>query len=278
MLGPVVQLELENPSDKVPEDVEISIRHFLTVPHSPENQEALDSPDDQHQIVKLTKVKGRFEMEVIDSIQSVTSDYFTTGKLSGQSLCWITSTGTAEREQSSSTEIVVTKNITMCSHQRYALDVWCVCPSAKDAFEKKIKERRKERIEEAAMTLVLNTSGAEYDISFKLELDGNPNAKAEVRKISHKEMCKYNGMLQLGFPLEETLGCECVRDHHCCNTAAAIRIEVAKKKVNGIEDSDFEPEWGGGPLPPCGVKVADIMSMDKQNKTEQIPEQKHKTL
>ena len=178
MLGPVVQLELENPSDKVPEDVEISIRHFLTVPHSPENQEALDSPDDQHQIVKLTKVKGRFEMEVIDSIQSVTSDYFTTGKLSGQSLCWITSTGTAECKHNFETEIVVTKNIKMCSHQRYALDVWCVCLSAKDAFEKKIKERRKERIEEAAETLALSMSDAEYNISFQLELDGKPNAKA----------------------------------------------------------------------------------------------------
>ena len=116
-----------------------------------------------------------------------------------------------------------------------------------------------------AMTLALSTSDAEYDISFQLELDGNPNATAEVRKISHVKICEYNGMKKLGGWLEETLGCECVRDHHCCNTAAAIRIEVAKKKVNGIEDSDFEPEWEGGPLPPCGVKVADIMSMDKQN-------------
>ena len=84
MLGPVVELELVNPLDKVPDGVEFSIRHFLTVPHSPEAHEALDNPEDEHQIVKLTKVEGRLEVQVIDSIHSVTSEYFTTRKLAGR--------------------------------------------------------------------------------------------------------------------------------------------------------------------------------------------------
>ena len=92
MLGPVVELELVNPLDKVPDDVEISIRHFLTVPHTPDAHEASDDPDDKHEIVKLTKVNGRLEMKVIDTIHSVTSEYFTTRKLSGKSLCWVTTT------------------------------------------------------------------------------------------------------------------------------------------------------------------------------------------
>ena len=36
MLSPVVELELVDPLVKVPDGVEISIRHFLTVPHSEE--------------------------------------------------------------------------------------------------------------------------------------------------------------------------------------------------------------------------------------------------
>merc|ERR1711899_264434 len=89
LLGPVVDLQLVAPSEKVPGGVEFSVRHFLTVPHSQEAREALDNPLDQHHIVKLTKVKGKLKMEIIDSIHSVTSEYFTTNKLAGHSLCWI---------------------------------------------------------------------------------------------------------------------------------------------------------------------------------------------
>ena len=124
MLGPVVELELANPLDKVPDGVEVSIRHFLTVPHSPEAHEALDNPEDEHQIVKLTKVEGRLEVQVIDSIQSVTSEYFSTRKLAGQSLCFVTMMFPINLcWHSSVKEIIFTKHAKKCSHEGYSLNV-----------------------------------------------------------------------------------------------------------------------------------------------------------
>ena len=42
MLGPVVDVELVDPPDKAPPGVVFGIKHLLTVPNSPDVQEALE--------------------------------------------------------------------------------------------------------------------------------------------------------------------------------------------------------------------------------------------
>ena len=137
-MGPVVDLQLVTPSDKVPGSVEFSFRHFLTVPHSQEAREALDNPLDQHHIVKLIKVKRKLKMEIIDSTHSLTSEYFTTSKLAGHSLCWIAPVFSIDLcWHSSVKEIIFTKSTKMCSHEKFALYVHCVCPAVKENFVKR---------------------------------------------------------------------------------------------------------------------------------------------
>ena len=122
----------------MPDGVEFSVRHFLTVSHSQEAREALDNPLDQHHIVKLIKVKRKLKMEIIDSIHSVTSEYFTTSKLSGHSLCWIAPVFSIDLcWHSSVKEIIFTKSTKMCSHEKFALNVHCVCPAVKENFVKR---------------------------------------------------------------------------------------------------------------------------------------------
>ena len=240
MLGPVVELELVNPLEKVPDGVEISIRHFLTVPHSPEAHEALDNPEDEHQIVKLTKVEGRLELQVIDSIHSVTSEYFTTRKLAGKSLCFVTMMFPINFcWHSSVKEIIFTKHAKKCSHEGYSLNVYCVCPSAKEAFEKQVEKRGHEIPSDAVMTQDIDkSSDAAYDISIRLRLRENESEKVEKRTVSHLEMCEYAGIRKLGGLIEQTFGCGCREDVHCGRSDAAIFLKVEEKKNGRINKSD----------------------------------------
>ena len=93
MLGPVVDIELVDPPDKTPPGVVFGVKHFLTIPNSPEVRESLEDGDQSHShyFVKMTKTDGEHKMEIIDSTVGVTSQYFITDKLAGRSLCKITS-------------------------------------------------------------------------------------------------------------------------------------------------------------------------------------------
>ena len=176
--------------EKVPDGVEISIRHFLTVPHSREAREVLDNPEDQHHVVKLSKVKGKLALQVIDSIQSFTSEYFSTRKLSGQSLCFVTMMVPINLcWHSSVKEIVFTKHAKKCSHEGYSLNVYCVCPSAKETFEKQVEKRGHEIPSDAVMTQDIDKSpNTVYHISIRLRMRDHASDTMERRKVNHVEM------------------------------------------------------------------------------------------
>ena len=232
MLGPVVELELVDSLEKVPEGVEISIRHFLTVPHSAEAREALDNPEDQHHVVKLSKVNGKLELQIIDSIQSVTSEYFTTRKLSGQSLCFVTMMFPLNLcWHSSVKEIIFTKHAKKCSHEGYSLNVYCVCPSAKEVFEKQVEKRGHEIPGDAVMTQDIDkSSDTGYHISIRLRMRDNESEMVERRKVNHLEMCEYAGIRKLGGLIEQTFGCGCKEEAHCGRSDAAIFVQVEERK------------------------------------------------
>ena len=242
MLGPVVDLELLDPSDKVPTDVEFSIRHFLTVPNSLEAQVALDNPEDQHHIVKLTKVNGKLELEIIDSIHSVTSEYFSTSKLSGRSLCWIAPVFSIDLcWHSSLKEIIFTKSTKKCSHEKFSLDVHCVCPSAKEAFEKRLAKHDREVPSDAVITQDIDKShDIAYTISIQLRMDESESGKGEKREISHLEMCKYGGIRKLGGLVMQTLACGCEKGipEHCGRSDAAVFLQIEEKRLDRVIKTD----------------------------------------
>ena len=231
MLGPVVELELVRPANMVPDGVKISIRHFLTVPHSREAQEALYNSEDQHHIVKLTMVEGRLEMKVLETIHSVTSEYFSTENLSGQSLCWVTPVFSLYHAclHSSLKEIIFTKDPQKCSHEGYSLNAYCVCPSAKEGFVKQVEDLGQE-LTKAVMTQNIDkSSDTLYDISIGLTKRNSKSETPEKREINHVEMCEYAGIRKLGGLIEQTPGCGC-ETLHCGRSDAILRLEVAEKK------------------------------------------------
>ena len=139
-----MEVELIHPPDRTPPGVVFGIKHLLTVPNSPEVREALEDEaySHSHQIIKMVEKDGKHEMEVIDSVIRVTSQYFITEKLAERSLCKITSAwlpwvgSTNECTHSSLKDLVVTQSVGRCPHKSHLLYIWCICPSSEKQFNK----------------------------------------------------------------------------------------------------------------------------------------------
>ena len=131
LLGAIVDVELVKPTLVVPEGVVIGVRHFITVPSCPEVTQSVRRQGSCHNIVKLTKQGGRFELTVVDSFSDITSAYFYTDKFQGHELCEVTTSWLpwgkekTECKHSSLKHVIVTKDRDMCPHQRFALSVYC---------------------------------------------------------------------------------------------------------------------------------------------------------
>ena len=57
LLGPIVDLELLNSSDVVPRGVTVAVKHFLQVPKSSEEEEAMDGEMDREMEGKVSEVE-----------------------------------------------------------------------------------------------------------------------------------------------------------------------------------------------------------------------------
>jgi hypothetical protein len=88
ILGPIVEMELVSPADKIPEGVKISVKHFLTLPNSAEVISCLESEEDQHNIVKITKIGEDLNIEKFGDFRTVNTEHFETYELQNQSLCY----------------------------------------------------------------------------------------------------------------------------------------------------------------------------------------------
>ena len=121
-----MEIELVSPAFVVPEDIEIGVRHFLTVPSG--NSSNTDHRRDKiHRVVKLTKTASGFEIEHIDTKSKVSSGYFQTKNFVGKSLCHITTTATAECIHASVKKFYVTQHQKNCPHTKFSLSLFCVC-------------------------------------------------------------------------------------------------------------------------------------------------------
>ena len=235
MLGPVVDIELVDPPDRTPPGVVFGIKHFLTVPNSPEVREALEEEANSHShyIIKMTEKNGKHEMEVIDSTTSITSQYFVTEKLEGRSLCKLMATWmpwggqTYECTHSSPKYVVVTQKVGRCPHRKNSLYVWCYCPGSLKEFEEEMKFGEHKRT--PAFTKVDIGINQKYIYNIKLRLQEGAEWDPP-RQISHVEMCRSNGVKQFdGGTLKGSFGCSCGKDTHHCMDDELIFFEIEKE-------------------------------------------------
>ena len=269
MLGPVVDVELVDPPDKAPHGVVFGIKHLLTVPNSPDVREALeeDAYSHRHHIVKMTEKNGKHEMEIIDSVVSVTSQYFVTKKLEGKPLCKITSAwlpwggSTHECTHSSLKNVIVTKSAGKCPHEMNMLYAWCVCEGSKKQFDEEVKDRLHERTPALMKVDIEKSQEHVYDIKLRLS-DREGAAWEPPHQISHVEMCRLNGVKLLdGGTLKGGFGCSCSDEEtlHCMH-GRLIFFELeehhrGQQVLKGSHDALLFCNGNETPLPLSPLKV-----------------------
>ena len=221
-MGPIVEIELVEPYSVVPQDVTFHIQHFLSVPHCPEANNELMTDGDAHDIVKVTKVGDTLTIESIDSHAQLDSEYLSTERLQGQTLChittaWLWGEGKKECIHSSLKRIVVTSEKEMCPHQQGTLAVWCYCDAAEERFEKLLEKQNQKH---TGFFMVQNIEKGEKERYQVLASPSHENGPCTQREISHLEMCKYVGVRQLGESVQEEFDCKCAEgsenpESHC---------------------------------------------------------------
>ena len=83
----MIEIELDNSLEQVPEGVKLSLEHFMNIPNS---TEGLANYMDQYAIIKATKVNGTFKIEEYNDYKAVDQRYFETEALQQQKLCYLT--------------------------------------------------------------------------------------------------------------------------------------------------------------------------------------------
>ena len=225
-------MELLNPDDVVPKGVKVGVKHFLHAPLASEEVEALELDGDNHAIVKIVETQGNISLQVIDTFETVTSQYFETDKFENSRFCYVTTAwlpwiASRKCNHSSLKEIVISQDSKKCPHEPFALSLHCVCESVKEEFQMKLKEKE-HVITRAIMTQnIEHSTSADYYVSVRL------NKSWEcTRSISHLEMCKYGGQRQLGGSVRELFGCNCGAEVHCAKPEQ-IFLKVCERNSGG---------------------------------------------
>ena len=129
------------------------------------------------------------------------------------------------------------ENTKKCSHEKFALDVYCVCPSAKETFEKRVATHDREIPSDAVLTQNIEKShDFTYGISIRLQMDESEGDSVGEREISHLEMCKYAGIRKLGDMITQTFecGCEMKIPEHCGRGDGAVFLKIREKNRDKI--------------------------------------------
>ena len=246
LLGPVVEVELVEPDSTVPVGTIFSIRHLLTVPSCEEVREVMESGRCVHKIIKLTETADGFDREHIDSSSHINSEYLSTRNLVGKKLCLVTST-CSESEQcthSALTNIVITKEQDKCPHEPQALAIYCHSECAEEKFNRVIE---KTRMQETRVVMNQNIDKSDK-VSYTISVS---HGKSEVQKqISHRKLCKYDGVYKLDDSLELPFNCGCERAP--CNGEKRVYLKVEpiltttdQKDLEGLHiEDDFNKDDG----------------------------------
>ena len=239
LLGPIVDLELAHSCDVVPKGVSVALKHFLHAPKSTEEKEVLGVKGDIHAIIKIVETEHGFSLQVIDTFEAVTSQYFTTEKFQNSSFCYVTTAwlpwiATQKCNHSSLKEILITQDLRKCPHEPFALSIHCVCESVKEDFKEKLREKE-HVITRAIMTQnIEHSSAAAYHISVRLNMMWEGG-----RSINHMEMCKYGGQRQLGGTIKESFGCDCEEVHCKKPKQIFLKVKEVMEEKTG-EENEFD--------------------------------------
>ena len=224
ILGPLLELELADRSLTVPEGLSFAPVHFLTVPNCPDFSEALESKRDVHHVVKLTKVGGTFLFQKYGNCTRIDSEYsIATEDLKNESLCFITTVifGFGKKPQckhGAIKQFFTVHNSFVCPQINDALKLFCVCEGSVNNFKKEHQESEK-------VLDILWKANIEPSLKYKLEVTLGKKKTTFEDKISHKNLCKWNGVLPLGSLAAEYEAIDC-RDSEKCK----IVFEVFSKK------------------------------------------------
>ena len=165
-----MELELISPPDKIPTGVIFSVKHLMMVPSSPEIENCLQASDDIHSLVKIKKAGGNLETEIIEDFGSITSEYFTTGKLQNQSLCFITTVGRPECLHSSIKRITIVQDRQMCPSEKNALAAYIACEN--DDSKKILEQDLEEKYEQKTRAFIKQNISQSNDYQLKIRFDG----------------------------------------------------------------------------------------------------------
>ena len=110
------------------------------------------------------ETEDNISLQVIDTFETVTSQYFETGKFENSRFCYVTSAwlpwvATAKCNHSSLKKIVITQDRMKCPHEPYALSLHCVCLSVMDEFKNELSEK------EQVVTRAIMTQNIEHSSS-----------------------------------------------------------------------------------------------------------------
>ena len=236
----MLDLELVPPATVVPEGTVIGVRHFLSVPSCRDVQEAVKGGESCHSILKVSRsMKKKLDIEVVYSEGNISSTYISTDKFQKKPLCqilvaWWAPWGRAECLHSSLKRIVVTKRKGVCSHTPISLALYCLCESAWDEFERKIKMRGQEPTEAVMEQNIEKKSQISYDISVRL---AGLVGESEKRSISHLTLCKYNGVKKLEAAIEDKFDCSCDEVH--CGRGQQIKMKATEMPKEVSRDSEL---------------------------------------
>ena len=243
LLGPIVDVHLVEPADKVPEGVTVEIKHFLTIPRDPEVMEYMEGNGHLHDIVKVDMKNGNPEIKRVGIAQPglTETNMFSTNGFQGQDFCYVLATDGSYKCMHSSPKIItITQKREMCPHKDGSLSLHCyiTCPT-KVVTEEEDRKFAKDEFEENMGNLDIKT-----DLKMKLVLEKNSNTYeifassdkmflgVDPMRISHDLMCQYNGAIKLG-PIKEEFGC-CEISH--CTNVRKIYVKAKAREIHARND------------------------------------------
>ena len=198
MLGPLIELELPDDSETVPEGLKIAPVHFLSPPTDERFRNFIEGDKHEHHIVKIVKKKEGYEVEIIDSFIEIRDKFcFETEKFSNKSLCFITTVfmGFGEKpvcSHGAQIRFAVSQITAKCPHQKGALELHAVCKSMEETFQEKQEKARR------TLLFEFPDEGIKLDTFSDYKLKTTPGDSVDGKAFSFSELCRDSGIKLFG--------------------------------------------------------------------------------
>ena len=227
----MIEIELPDPSMKVPEGLKFAVAHFLTVPEE-RYRNVIEGDNHQHHIVKIAPRPhgGDFVVKKFGAFTRVDDKFsFETEDLKNQSLCHLT-TGWFGGEyphckHGSVQTFLVGWKEHICPHATNALDLYLVCHSKQsDSIE-----GRK----------ILRNLTFKHDITpgQKFQIVTILGSESKPLTFSFLELCKENGMKKLR-TIQSSLEVDCKQNPQ------PINFLIYRLKNKEGEKEELVKEYG----------------------------------